>query len=152
MRRLRALFSRMGVLFGGGRRKREQELADEIDSHLQMHVEDNLRAGMTLEQARRVAVLRLGGVEQKKQTYRERRTLPQMENVLQDLRFALRQLSKNPGFTITAVLMLALGLCASVAIFAFVDAALIKPLPYQDPTRVMGVYETHAICPRRNLS
>jgi macrolide transport system ATP-binding/permease protein len=150
MKRLRALLLRVAGLFGGARR--ERELADELDSHVQMHIEDNLRAGMTPEQARRDAMLRLGGVETTKQAYRERRTLPQMENMLRDLRFAVRQLKKNPGFTVTAVLMLALGLGASVAIFAFVDAALLKPLPYAEPARVMGVYETNPLCPKCNLS
>ncbi len=150
MRRLRALMLRVAGMFGGGRR--EREIADEIDSHVQLHIEDNLRAGMTPEQARREAMLRLGGVEPTKQAYRERGTLPLVENVLRDLKFAMRQLRKNPGFTVTAVLMLALGLGASVAIFAFVDAALIKPLPYADPSRVMAVYETNPMCPRCNLS
>jgi macrolide transport system ATP-binding/permease protein len=150
MKVLRAWLIRLAGVFGGVRR--EREISDELDSHLEMHIEENLRVGMTAEQARRDAVLHLGGVEQTKQAYRERRTLPQMENVLQDLRFAVRQLRKNPGFTVTAVMMLALGLGASVAIFAFVDAALIKPLPYADPSRVMGVYETHPLCPKCNLS
>jgi predicted permease len=150
MKRLRALMVRLSGLFGGARR--EREVADELDGHLQMNIDDNLRAGMSPEEARRDAMLRLGGLEKAKQAYRDRSTLPLVEDVLRDLRFALRQLRKNPGFTATAVLMLAAGLCASVAIFAFVDAALIKPLPYENPARVMGVYETHAICPKCNLS
>jgi macrolide transport system ATP-binding/permease protein len=150
MKRLRALMMRLVGLFGGARR--ERELADELDSHLQMHIDDNLRAGMTPDQARRDAVLQLGGVETTKQAYRERNTVPLVENMVRDLRFALRQLRKNPGFTVTAVLMLALGLGASVSIFAFVDSALIKPLPYANPTRVMGVYEMTALCPHCNLS
>ncbi len=75
-----------------------------------------------------------------------------MESLLQDVRFALRQLRKNPGFTATAMLMLGAGICASVAIFAFVNAALLKPLPYRNPTRLVGVYESHAPCVRCNLS
>jgi len=150
MKRLRVLMMRVAGLFGGSRR--EQELAEELDSHLQMHIDDNLRAGLTPQEARRQAMLRLGGVEKTKQAYRERSTLPQMENVLRDLRFAVRQLRKNPGFAVTAVMMLALGICASVSIFAFVDAALIKPLPYANPSRVMGVYETNPLCPKCNLS
>jgi macrolide transport system ATP-binding/permease protein len=91
-------------------------------------------------------------VEPTKQAYRERSTLPLVENVLRDVRFAVRQLKKNPGFTVTAVLMLALGLCASVSIFAFVDAALIKPLPYANPARLVGVFGKLPLCPRCNLS
>jgi predicted permease len=74
------------------------------------------------------------------------------ESSLQDFRFAFRQLRKNPGFAFTAIAMLALGLCASVSIFAFVDATLIKPLPYQDPARIVGVYESTPQCPQCNLS
>src|SRR5207248_2867443 len=122
MKILRVWMIRLGGLFGGARR--ERELSEELDSHLQMHIEENVRAGMTQEEARRQAMLRLGGMERTKQAYRERGTLPLVENVAGDLRFAVRQLRKNPGFTVTAVMMLALGICASVSIFAFVDAAL----------------------------
>jgi predicted permease len=75
-----------------------------------------------------------------------------IDDLLQDVRFAARQLAKNPGFTFTAVLMVALGLCAGIAIFAFVDAALIKPLPYRDPTRLVGVYESVPLFPQSNIS
>jgi macrolide transport system ATP-binding/permease protein len=132
--------------------RREQEFAAEIDSHLQMHIEDNLRAGMSPAEARRRAILTLGGVEVTKQAYREQSTVPLLETFMQDLRFAVRQLRRSPGFTCTAVLILALGMCASVAIFAFVDAALIKPLPYPDPTRLLSVTESVTVFPRANLS
>lgn len=132
--------------------QREQDFAAEIDSHLQMHIDDNLRAGMTAVEARRRAILTLGGIEMTKQAYREQSTVPFLETILQDLRFGIHQLRKNPGFTTTAIMMLALGLCASVAIFAFVDAALIKPLPYPNPTRLVDVTETVAMFGRANLS
>jgi macrolide transport system ATP-binding/permease protein len=80
------------------------------------------------------------------------RSLDLFDNLAQDLRFTFRQLMKNPGFTCAAILMLALGMCASVAIFAFVDAALIRPLPYREPTRLVGVYESIPLCKRCNLS
>jgi predicted permease len=150
MKRLRVWALRLAGMFTKGRREREFE--EEIESHLQMHIEDNLRSGMTPEQARRGAMLKLGGVELTKQSYRDAGAIPHLENVAQDLRFAIRQLGKNPGFTFPAVLVLALGLSASVAIFAFVDAALIKPLPYQNPGRLVGVYESIPSCPRCNLS
>ena len=150
MKRLRVLMMRLAGMFSKARR--ERELADEINSHLQLHIDDNLRSGMTPEQARRNAFLKLGGVELTKQAYREGNTIPFLENLQQDLRFAIRQLRKNPGFTGIAVFVLALGICASVAIFAFVDAALIKPLPYHDSGRLVGVYESVPMFPRSNLS
>ena len=75
-----------------------------------------------------------------------------LESLRRDLRFSLRQLRKTPGFTMTAILVLALGMCASLAIFAFVDAALIKPLPYRDQARLVGVYERTKVFPWSNLS
>ena len=131
---------------------RERDLADELESHLQMHTDDNIRAGMSPQEARRVAVMKLGGVDQAKEAYRDRSTIPFLESAVQDLRFTLRQLRKNPTFTLTATMMVALGLGASVAIFAFVDAALIKPLPYQNPSRLLFVTETTPDIPRANLS
>ncbi len=132
--------------------RRERELADELAVHLEMHTEDNLRAGMSPEMARREAFLKLGGLESTKQAYRERQTIPSFENVLRDVHFALRQLRKNLGFSTTAILTLGLGMCASVAIFAFVDAALIKPLPYPEPGRLVGVFEKVPMFPRSPLS
>jgi predicted permease len=150
MKRLRALIVRFAGLFGGARR--ERELAEELDSHLQMHIDDNLRAGMTQEEARRQAMLRLDGVEKTKQAYRERGTLPLVENVVGDLRFAVRQLVKHPGFAATAIVVLALGIGASVAIFGFVDAALLEPLPYTNPGQLMSVNESSVESPRWPLS
>src|SRR5215813_2185516 len=150
MRQLRAWLLRFKGLFL--KDTRERELADELESHLQMHIDDNIRAGMSPQEARRVAVMKLGGVDQTKEAYRDRATIPLLENAVQDLRFTLRQLRKNPAFTITATVMVALGIGASVAIFAFVDAALIKPLPYQDPARLLYVTETTPEIPRGALS
>ncbi|MGA8215681.1 MAG: hypothetical protein WB799_18945 [Candidatus Sulfotelmatobacter sp.] len=75
-----------------------------------------------------------------------------MNGLLHDLRYAMRQLRKNPWFACTAILILTLGMCVSVAIFGFVDAALIKPLPYPNPTRLVEVTESIALLPRANLS
>ena len=96
--------------------------------------------------------MKLGGVEPTKEAWRDRSTIPVLEHLLQDGRYALRQLRQHVGFTCTAILTLALGTGASVAIFAFVDAALLKPLPYQDPSRLVGVFETVALFPQSNLS
>ncbi len=150
MRRLRAWFLRLGGLFH--KECRDRELAEELEGHLRLHIEDNLRRGMAPEEARRKALIKLGGIEQAKEIYRDQRGLPFIETFLQDLRYGLRMLAKNPGFACTAIVVLALGLCASVAIFVFVDAALIKPLPYPNPTRLVNVTESIAVFPRANLS
>ena len=150
MRKLRAWLLRFKGVFL--KDARERELADEIESHLQMHIDDNIRAGMSQEEARRVAVMKLGGIDQTKEAYRDRATIPFLESVVQDLRFTLRQLRKNPAFTFTAIAMVTLGLGASLSIFAFVDAALIKPLPYQNPSRLLFVTETTPDIPRAALS
>ncbi len=151
MKRLRVWGWRFSGLFL--KRRRERELADEIDGHLAMHIDDGMRAGLTQKEARRAAILKLGGsVEPAKEAYRDGGTIPLVESLVRDARFALRQLRKSPGFTVTAILMLALGLCASVTLFAFVDAALIKPLPYADPARLAAVGERSSGFPRGDLS
>src|SRR5258708_5698757 len=126
MRQLRALFLRLGGLFN--RRQRDRELSAEMESHLQMHVEDHLRSGVTPEEARRRALIQLGGVESVKQSYRERRGLPALETVLQDLGYALRMLRKNPGFAAVAVLTLAPGITPSTTVFGSSDSILLYPL------------------------
>ena len=150
MKQLRAWWQRMRGLARDS--SREQEMTDEIESHIRMQAEENERAGMSPVEARRAAIHKLGGLEPTRQAYRERDTLPLIENLLQDLRFALRQLAKNPGFAMTAILMLTLGIAASAALFAFVDAALLRPLPYQEPNRLAAVYEAAALFPHSNLS
>jgi predicted permease len=150
MKQLRTWILRLAGIFSKNRR--ERDFTEEIEAHLAMHVEDNLRAGMSVEQARREAVIKLGGLEQTKQIYRERATTPLLESFLQDLRFAARQLVKNPGFALIAVFVLALGIGASLAIFTFVDATLIKPLPYSKPNRLVNATESVAMIPRADLS
>src|SRR5260370_36858116 len=97
MKWLRGWRLRLGELFRKDRR--EGEFAAEMESHLQMHIEDNLRAGMTFDEARREALMKLGGVEQAKEIYRDQRGLPLLETLFQDLRFAFRMLLKSPDAT-----------------------------------------------------
>jgi putative ABC transport system permease protein len=137
MKRLRALLLRVAGLFGGA--QRERELADELDSHLQMHIDDNVRAGMTAEQARRDAMLRLGGVETTKQAYRERSTLPFFETLVQDVRYSLRGFGRNPVFTLTIVVTLMLGIGATTAVFSVVDRILFRAPPYAHADRLVSV-------------
>jgi putative ABC transport system permease protein len=139
MRHLRAWLIRLRGLFG--KAARERDFADELESHLQMHVDDNIRAGMSPLEARRVAVMKLGGVEQTKEAYRDRSTIPFLESVGQDLLFTFRQLRKHPVFTITAIVMVALGIGANSAIFSSIHSLLINPLPFRDVDRVAVLWE-----------
>src|SRR5271155_2451272 len=134
------------------REKFDSELEEEMAYHREQQEKDMQSDGMTPDAAQHAAKRQFGNEARIKEQSREVVSFS-AEGVVQDSRFALRQLRKNPGFAVTAVLMLTLGIAACLALFAFVDSALIKPLPYKDPARLVGVYESAKLFPRfSNLS
>ncbi len=137
MRYLRAWLVRLGALFHN--ESRDRELTAEMESHLQLHIEDNLRAGMSAEDARRQALIRLGGMEQTKEMYRDRKGLPMLETFFQDLRFGARMLRKNLGVTAIVVVTLALGVGANTAIFGLVNGLLLQRLPVPGAEQIVAL-------------
>jgi hypothetical protein len=134
------------------RRRSADDFAQEIQSHLELEADELQREGMSADEARRRAKVEFGNVRAAEERFYLKGRAEWVDNLLRDLQFALRQMVKNPGFAVTAILVLALGIGASVAIFAFVDAALLEPLPYANPTRLMSVNESSSESPVWPLS
>jgi len=122
--------------------RKADDFEAELDSHIAIAVNAGMRNGLSAEEARRQAVLQLGGIEQTRQAYRDRVTLPILENILRDIRFALRQMTHNAGLTIVAILTLAIGIGTTATVFTWVNAVLLQPLSgVADPSR-LAIVET----------
>jgi predicted permease len=139
-RKLRALWIRLCGMIGT--RRNDEDFAAELESHVALHTDEGIRAGLNPEEARRQALVALGGAEQTQQAYREQRTLPWLETLLQDIRFGLRILAKYPGYTAVAVITLALGIGANSAVFAVAKAALLRSWPAKEPGRLARLITT----------
>src|SRR5690348_4168216 len=138
MNRLRALLSRFAGIFR--RTRSEEDFSAELAAHVELHIAENLRAGMPKDEARRQALLRLGGLEQTKEIHRDRRRAPFLEASLGDLRYAARVLGKNFGFSCVVIFTLALGIGANTAIFSVLESQLWRPLPFPDSERLVDVH------------
>ena len=135
---IRIPFSRFAALFR--HRKLDADLDEELRAHIDLAITDNLQRGMSTQEARTAALRAFGGVTQTRESYRIQRGLPFLEQFARDLQFAFRQLRRAPGFTLTAVVTLALSIGANTAIFSIVNALMLSSLPYFEPDRIGTIF------------
>ena len=137
MRKVRALWMRFcGLLH---KPHGDSDFEAELASHLAMHIDDGIRSGLTPEEAHRQALIRLGGAEQTRQAYRERRGLPWLETLARDFAYGLRRLAHRPAMTAIAVLSIGLGIGANATIFSMVSRFVLRPAPVGDPATLLSV-------------
>jgi putative ABC transport system permease protein len=139
IRTLRRAWSR--TLAALGRHRSERDLDEEFESHIQMLAEDHIRRGVAPGEADRLARVKFGNVASTRERYRDERGLPLLDSTLQDLRYAVRIMRRNPGFTAVAILSLGIGIGANAAIFSVINAVILQPLPYRDPGQLFAVRE-----------
>jgi putative ABC transport system permease protein len=137
MTTLRQVWARLGSFF----RKQEldREFDEEVAAHIELATQDHLRQGMTVPEARRLALIKLGGVEFSREAHRESRGLPWLDGIVHDMRYALRTLRRSPGFTLTAIIMLALGIGVNVTVFTLTNALFRKP-PFDRDDRIVYIH------------
>jgi predicted permease len=141
---LRELFSRCTAFMRG--KKLDDDLDHELESHIDLAIEENVRRGMTREQAGSAALRMFGGVTQVKESYRAQRGVPFFISLGRDLRYGLRRLRSSPGFTLVAIMTLALGIGANTAIFTLVQGILLRSLPVADPSRLVRIGDATTCC------
>jgi predicted permease len=129
------------------RARLERELKEELEHHIELKTQENIEAGMAPDQARHAALRAFGGIEQRKEQCRDADRLRWLEDLIRDLRYGLRQLRRNPGFTAVAVFTLALGIGANTAIFTVVNGVLLRPLSLPHPERVIFIQHSYTNCP-----
>jgi predicted permease len=144
MRALKRFFTRLANLTMG--RQYEKRLKEEVEVHVALLTEENLRSGLSPVEARRQALLKFGGIEAIKEGCRDQQSLPFLETLLQDTRHALRRLHKTPAFTLTTTLTLALGIGATTSIFTLVHAVLLKSLPVSNPDQLYRLGKEPSCC------
>jgi len=137
MSRLKRIFARMSAFFH--KPQLDADIEAELATHLDLAIEDNLERGLPLDEARRLALISIGGMEQAKDRHREARGLMKLDILLQDLRYTFRTLSRDRAFTAAAVLILALGIGANIAVFSVVNTLMLRPLPFPNAQQLVWI-------------